>query len=131
MHPLSMRTYLDFELLIQREREGGYCSHVIKSPAGEAVGLFRPPFSELEIENLLLRIGGRRQAVRRIDSPEVQAAKIFGEHLFRAAFSEEVRDCLRRSIDRAREQEIGLRIRLRLNDVPELADLPWEYLWDP
>jgi hypothetical protein len=125
-----MKTYLDFELSIQHEGEG-YRSRVLKAPAGEASGVFSPPFSDLEIDNFLLRIGGRRRVMRRIDSPEARTAKSFGERLFRAAFPEEVRDCLRVSLDSAESQGTGLRIRLRLNEVPELAELPWEYLWDP
>jgi hypothetical protein len=125
-----MKPYLDFELSIQREGEG-YRTRVLKAPAGEAAGAFTLPFSDLEIENFLLRIGGRRQTMRRINSPEVQAARTFGEGLFRAAFPEGVRDCLRGSLDAAESQGTGLRIRIRLNEVPELAELPWEYLWDP
>jgi plastocyanin len=125
-----MKSYLDFELSVQR-KDGAYQIRVLRAPTGEASGDFALPFSELEIENFLLRIGRRRGKMRRIDSPEVQAAKMFGERLFRAAFPEEVRDCLRGSLDFASSQEVGLRLRLRLNEVPELADLPWEYLWDP
>lgn len=124
------KPYMDFELSIQPEGES-YRSRVLRAPAGEASGVFSPPFSEMEVENFLLRIGGRRRVMRRIDSPEAQAARSFGERLFRAAFPEEVRDCLRVSLDAADGQGAGLRIRLRLNEVPELADLPWEYLWDP
>ena len=39
--------------------------------------------------------------------------------------------CLRSSLDEASRQDAGLRIRLRLTDVPELADLAWEYLYNP
>ena len=38
---------------------------------------------------------------------------------------------LQRSLDDARRRGAGLRIRLRLTDVPELADFPWEYLYVP
>lgn len=51
--------YLDFDLAIERTNEG-YLARVINSPAGEARISFRLPFSDLEIENLLLRIGQRR-----------------------------------------------------------------------
>ncbi len=48
------------------------------------------------MENFLLRLG-RTRTVRRIDSPEVTAAKTFGQRLFTAIFADEVRDCLRSS----------------------------------
>jgi hypothetical protein len=60
----------------------------------------------------------------------VIAAKQVGERLFDAVFAGPVGECLRRSTDRAREQQTTLRIRLRLADCPDLADLPWELLYD-
>ncbi|MCZ6626307.1 MAG: CHAT domain-containing protein [Deltaproteobacteria bacterium] len=122
--------YLDFDLQIQRAGEG-YRAQVLNSPAGQAAVTFSMPLSELEIENFLLRVGRARSGSRRIDSPEVKAAKACGERLFSAVFEGEVRGCLRSSLDEANRQGAGLRIRLRLTDVPELADLPWEYLYNP
>ncbi len=124
------RIYSDFDLLIQRTPEG-YRAQVLTSPAGQAAAFFTLPFSDLELENFLLRVGRPRGGTRRIDSPEVRAAKTFGERLFSAVFNGDVRGCLRSSIDEAERQGAGLRIRLRLTEVPELADLPWEYLYNP
>ena len=122
-------TYLDFDLSIQRE-QGGYRARA-DSPAGQAAVAFTLPFSDLELENFLLRVGRTRRGTRRIDSPEVTAAKAFGERLFSSVFAGEVRGCLRSSIEEARRRGGGVRIRLRLADAPELADLPWEYLYNP
>ncbi|MGQ0570721.1 MAG: CHAT domain-containing protein [Armatimonadota bacterium] len=121
--------YLDLDLLIQRV-EGGFRAQV-NSPAGQAAVTFTLPFSDLELEVFLLKVGRTRRATRRIDSPEVKAAKAFGESLFSAVFAGEARGVLRSSIEEARRQGHGLRIRLRLNDVPELAEIPWEYLYNP
>jgi len=66
--------------------------------------------------------------MRRVDSPEIEAAKQFGARLFDSVFADEVRACLRSRLDEGSNQGKGLRIRLRLMDAPELADLPWEYL---
>ncbi|MGH7800098.1 MAG: CHAT domain-containing protein [Thermodesulfobacteriota bacterium] len=123
-------SYLDFDLLIQRAGTN-YRAQVVNSPAGQAALDFSMPFSDLELENFLLRIGRPVRGLRRIDSPEVEAAKVFGQRLFSTIFNEEVRACLRSSLDEANRQGLGLRIRLRLTDVPELADLPWEYLYNP
>jgi hypothetical protein len=121
--------YLDFDLSFQRE-EGGYRARA-DSPAGQAAVTFSFPFSDLELENFLLRVGRTRQVTRRVDSPEVMAAKAFGERLFSAVFAGEVRGCLRSSIEEARRRGGGVRIRLHLADAPELTDLPWEYLYNP
>ena len=122
--------YLDFDLLVERAAEG-YRARVVDSPAGQASATFSLPFSDLELENLLLRIGRPRRGLRRVDSPEVQAARSFGERLFTAVFHDEVRASLRSSLDEAGRQDAGLRLRLRLTDAPELLSLPWEYLYNP
>jgi hypothetical protein len=122
--------YLDFDLQIEHTEEG-YFARVLNSPAGQAVSNFLVPFNDLELENFLLRVGRTRRGVRRLESPEMEAAKAFGGRLFQAVFSDEVRGCLRSSLDQANHQGAGLRIRLRLANVPELSDVPWEYLYNP
>jgi len=52
-------SYLDFDLLIRRA-EGGYRAQVLSSPAGEATADFTLPFSALELENFVLRVGRPR-----------------------------------------------------------------------
>jgi tetratricopeptide (TPR) repeat protein len=123
-------SYLDFDLKIERDGTR-YKALVLSSPAGQASQSFDTPFSDLELENFLLRLGRPRPGVRRADSPEVVAVKKFGGELFGATFREEVLACLRSSMDEATRQKSGLRIRLHLTEVPELADLPWEFLYHP
>lgn len=123
-------TYLDFDILIKRDADG-FCAQLIKSPVGRAVSTFQLPFTDGEIENFLLRIGHKRRSVRGLDSSNVAKAESFGRTLFDAVFKDELLSCFRRSLDDASRQNSGLRIRLRLTDVPELADLPWEYLYCP
>jgi len=126
---MSEMRYLDFDLLIERSPGGsGYRARISSSPAGRAETEFELPFSDLEIENFFLRVGRTRRGVRRLESPEMQAAKVFGSKLFETVFDQEVRGCLRSSLDEADRQGAGLRIRLCLTGVPELAELPWEYL---
>jgi hypothetical protein len=121
--------YLDFDLLIRREADD-YLAEVLNSPAGQASNRFPNPFSEIEVENFLLKLGRRRPRTRRIDSSEIKAAKIFGGRLFSTVFAGEIYGCLRSSIEQADHQGCGLRIRLRLTDTPELGNLPWEYLYN-
>ncbi|HEY0781984.1 MAG TPA: CHAT domain-containing protein, partial [Thermoanaerobaculia bacterium] len=52
-----------------------------------------------------------------------------GGALFRALFQGEMLKAFQGCLAKARSVS-GLRIRLRLNDAPELAELPWEYLYD-
>jgi hypothetical protein len=121
-------SYLDFDIRFKKGPTG-YCAEVLHSPAGLAQGNFQLPFNEFELENFLLKIGQRRSGVRRADSPETRAAREFGTRLFDAVFQEDLQVCFRGSLDEAKRRDRGLRIRLRLGDTPELADLPWEYLY--
>ena len=121
--------YFDFDLAIEPAGDG-FTARVFNSPVGQAAATFCPPFSDLEIENFLLRVGRSRHAVRRIESPEMASAKQFGGRLFDQVFAGEVRGCLRSSLDEAGRQGAGLRVRLHLTKVPALADLPWEFLYN-
>jgi hypothetical protein len=128
------RTYLDFDLLIERAGSG-YRARVLDSPSGQAASEFALPFSSLEIDNFLLRItrslGDVRRRIRRLESPERELVRDFGGQLFGAVFSGKVQDALQSSLNEAYQKSAGLRLRLRLTDAPELADLPWEFLHNP
>jgi hypothetical protein len=122
--------YRDFDLLIERLGQG-FRARVLDSPAGQASAEFALPFSDLELENSLLKLGGRTtRVVRRLESTEMTTAKAFGAALFNAVFSGDVRACFRSSVDEAKRENTGIRVRLRLAD-PALADLPWEFLYNP
>ncbi len=121
-----MRSWLDLDLLIERSGDD-YRARVLRSPAGDGQFVtFTRPFSDLELENFILKIGKSRVRTRRVESAPVAAAKQFGGQLFAAIFGGQVGECLRRSADRAQDADATL----RLSDCPELADLPWEFLYD-
>ncbi|HET6312754.1 MAG TPA: CHAT domain-containing protein [Chloroflexia bacterium] len=121
--------YLNFDVVIQRSGEG-YRAQV-QSPAGEASSHFTNPFSQIEVEHFMLSAAPGKRNTRRIDAPEVGAAKKFGEKLYNSVFTGDVGAVLRSSLDEAWQRNSKLRVRLRLTDVPELADIPWEYLYNP
>ncbi len=124
-----MKSYLDFDLAIEKHSTG-YRARVLNSPAGQASHEFSLPFSPLELENFLLRIGQQRQGMRRIEAPAMAAAKQFGGQLFQALFAGEVKGCLQSSMDDASYHNAGLRIRLRLSGAPDLLEIPWEFLYN-
>lgn len=129
---MAVMRYQDFDLAIEAlaTAPGRYRTRVLASPAGQAGCEFDLPFSPLELDNLILRIGRPRRGIRRLDSPEMRAAQEFGGKLFAQAFQGQVQANFWRSLDLARQQGDGLRVRLRLTDAPDLADVPWEYLYD-
>jgi Uncharacterized protein conserved in bacteria len=124
-----LRHYEDFEIVIMPSGER-YVIQLLESPAGEGRGEFALPFTHVELSNFYNRIGQVRRTTRRADGPDVEAAKRFGDQLFRSVFTGELLGQLRSSIDHTRDRGHGLRIRLRLKGVPELAELPWEFLYD-
>jgi tetratricopeptide (TPR) repeat protein len=126
--------YLDFDLEIGTGTGRDYPVAVLDSPAGEARGSMHFPFDRLALENrlltlqnALLRSGG---APRRTLSSEEQAVQDFGRELFEALFTPEVRSCFDVSLREADQQGKGLRLKLRIQS-PEMAVLPWEYLYHP
>ena len=129
---MDTQTYLDFDLLIQPGPEGRYRAQVTASPVGKSAAvIFNLPFTEDKLENFLLKIGRPRRGTRGLNSSEMSAAKEFGATLFTTVFADDVNACLRSSLDVALAKKVGLRLRLCLTEVPELADLPWEYLYRP
>lgn len=127
--------FLDIDVLV--EGHGGEPRvRVLDSPAGQTASQpFISPFRELELENFLLRVGQPRSNRRALAIPANAAralheAKDVGGRLLQALFPGPALTCLVASLAHARAQEKGLRIRLRLSDSPELAEYPWEFLYD-
>jgi hypothetical protein len=125
-------SYEDFDLLVEPGGVGSYRARVLRSPAGESRPVvFTLPFSPVELENLVLKVSRGRRRSRGIGRPEIAPLKNFGGKLYNAVFQQELRDTLQRSLSLTREHGVGMRLRLRLADTPELAKLPWEFLYDP
>ncbi len=126
-------SYLDFELEIGIGQGREYPVTVVRSASGEARETMRFPFDKLALENqllalenALLRSGSKR---RQILVPEEQTVRNFGQVLFNALFTGEVRSLYAVSQLTASNQGKGLRLKLRILP-PELAALPWEFLYD-
>ena len=118
-------SYLDFDILVGiSDHRDAYWARVVESPAGETSPVpFSVPFSPAELRRLVIELGprGRRAAA---------VSKEVGARLFDTLFQGELRESLLRSLTEIEVRLVGLRIRLRLGDVPELAGLPWELLYD-
>jgi hypothetical protein len=130
--------YLDFDVWIDQKSEGVYRAKAWSGAAGfEATASFSLP-PVLAGGELRLVAGGPRRGgpssagenpANPADTANAASAEQVGDELFRAVFQGELlkafQGCLAKS-----QGGPGLRIRLRLNDVPHLAGLPWEYLYD-
>ena len=126
------RRYLDFDLLLEQQADGDYQALVTGSPLGEVTSQqFRLPFGAQDLELLLLKLDPGRSGTRRVGaSSQQQAAMDFGGPLFDALFRDDVGLAWSRSQDLSRQQDAGLRLRLRLTGAPAIAGMPWELLYD-
>lgn len=130
---MLQRSYLDFEVRIAEKSHRSYQVTVINSPTGEAQGEFNLPFNDVELERFVFTIQRtvlRSQATtRRIEPPELQAIRSFGAKLFDAVFEKDIRSRYFASLALTHKSQCGMRLKLRI-EAPELAFLPWEYLYD-
>ena len=132
--------YLDFKLQLSAGSDGEYRVEVLESPGGEVNATMTLPFDKVELDQRLRAVEGTRGGgITRSDvvsfSPEGEAdvadTKELGKGLFKALMASEVLAAYRTSLSKAREGGKGIRLRLLIEDgVPELAALPWEYLFD-
>ena len=136
--------FLDFDLRISRDAAGAFAV-TVRSPAGEASGTMHLTVEDLGLRLRLEEMRRARDAagpVRTVSEPQRQltvgrasgvkvrdTTRDLGRGLFEALLPPEVATCYRSSLGTARAGGKGLRIRLRL-DAPELALLPWEFLYD-
>jgi CHAT domain len=121
--------YQNFDLQINhqigRNSKRRYPVSVVLSPAGEAKTIIQFPFNK---PTLIQHLNDIQQAV--LNPEGEQVVRNFGEALFDTLLSGEIRSRYDVSRQKSAEQRnAGLRIRLRISD-PELAALPWEFLFD-
>ena len=125
-------SYVDFDIEIEH-LDGLAYKVEVRSPVGDTHAVMLFPYSSLELKNQLLLIqnallSGRSLSRRALNSHQ-SAVKEFGHSLFTALFSGDVRSLFFECRRTAEAKSHGVRLNLRLL-APELAILPWEYLYD-
>jgi hypothetical protein len=127
---MMRRTYDNFDIEVVHDVDG-YDVRA-RSLVGEARAEFRVPLTPQETRILGLMVARGRGVSRSVQTRDVDEVKAFGERLFDSLFAGDVLACYHESLARVRgNTRVGLRVRLRLDGAPELAQLPWEYLFDP
>lgn len=126
-------TTLDFELEIGPGAAGSY-PVVARAPGGEACADLLWSVTPAELDRRLAVIKDKvlvsSAVVRRAATEEEQPVRAMGQRLFEALIADDVRALYVASRQRARDQGSMLRLVLRVRP-PELARLPWEFLFDP
>lgn len=114
---------LDFE---DEGTPGRYIVRLSDSPAGQADADFTFPYEQLELERLITGIGQTR---RRFQDPVEREAERFGRALYDAAISGAIRERFSESLAEVERHGGILRLRLNFDAAPQLADLPWEFMF--
>ncbi|MHB8575567.1 MAG: CHAT domain-containing protein [Dehalococcoidia bacterium] len=131
--PPRMPEYLDLELEIGEGRGRQYPVAVVRSPAGEARDTMHFPFDRLALDGHLktLELALLRSSTRsrRLGSADAQGVQAFGQALLDNLLTGPLRTSYEGSLMQAKQSGQRLRLRLRVQD-PELAALPWEFLFD-
>jgi hypothetical protein len=127
--PQSPPGYLDFDIWIDQKAEGLYRAKAWSGAGFEATETFSLPAGLAGGEALYAGGGSLRGRATPDGGADGAAPEQAGGELFRTVFQGELLKAFQGCLAKARSGP-GLRIRLRLNDVPQLADLPWEYLYD-
>jgi CHAT domain len=120
------------ELKLRIERGPGDVYHVVAFAAdgSTAEGSFSPPFSKTELDNFVLRVGLPRRNVRTYRSSQMEEARRFGAELSHALLQDQVREVYLGARRIAETHDRGLRVTLYLTGVPELMEIPWEFLYE-
>lgn len=128
--PQTPKGYLDFDVWIDQKSEGLYRAKAWSGAAGfEATELFTLPAVLAGGQLCFAGSGALRGGPGAVDAEDGASPEQAGGELFRAVFQGELLKAFQGCLAKAQGGP-GLRIRLRLNEVPHLADLPWEYLYD-
>ena len=128
--------YADFDVRIWQEADA-YVGQVMASPVGQSGrDVLVPPFGadshevlKLRLENAVLRGGRYRGGLL---SAEEQILRQFGSELYKMMFASapSIAQTFMRSAERVENSGLeGLRIKLTV-EPPELATLPWEYVFE-
>ncbi|MCI0698366.1 CHAT domain-containing protein [candidate division KSB1 bacterium] len=117
----KVRKYQNFDLEFYRAADGLRVK--ARSPGGEAEQKVSLPFRDEEARQFLLSFEKHGR--------DSEAVKKFGGALFEAVFQGEILSLFksRLAVGRAKNKG-GLRVRLHLKSVPELAVWPWEFLYE-
>ncbi|MGO9901279.1 MAG: CHAT domain-containing protein [Solirubrobacteraceae bacterium] len=127
--PRALPDYDELEIRLTPGRADAYNVEIASASGARGHGQFAAP-AELEISRFRLTVDPRNRRVRG-RSRYLDAARQFGAGLFEALFADaSVREVYTAGWRDARAGGRGLRVTLSLRMTPELAGIPWEFLYD-
>jgi hypothetical protein len=125
--------YADFEFKVEQIDPTSCRVQVLDSPAGQDSVICKLPFSLDTIGGVMVDLGQQiaRGATEQTLSQTITPTTM-GEALFQSVFSGPVSHLFFESMGRVHSQGQGLRIKIHLDPErsPQLAALPWEFLYN-
>lgn len=125
-------SYADFDLKVEYVDSTSCRVLVLDSPAGQDSGICELPFDLDRVGAVMVDIG--RQITRGATAQVLdQATPItIGEALFRSVFTDAIGQLFFESLGRVQGLGQGLRVKIHVDpeDSPQLAALPWEFLYN-
>lgn len=128
-------TYLDFDVTVVREG-AAYRVRVDAAPGATTNAgfeeAFELPFAPTELARFMVAVGPPRATSRRLApvASRVPDVRDYGARLGDALLTGEVGRAYKDALRQATALGRNLRLRLRLDQAPELDPVPWEYLYD-
>ena len=129
---MTSRTLADFDISVTHG-DSGYTA-TLRAPDGRRTQVtLQQPFEEFQLKYYIAEVTRGPQSARRSTKGGAEAvARELGQALFAAMFAGAAQQRLDAALDAlGGPQPGGLRLRLDLSGAPELAALPWEYLYHP
>lgn len=120
--------YENFDVRIEKVGES-YVTRVSAASSGDGQDGAELSGPIAQLDGFLHKVGQARSRNRGRADTRLTAAKKFGGSLFESVFRGETLTCLQTSLAKMSAGDAGMRIRLRLTGVPELCDIPWEFLY--
>lgn len=100
------------------------------SLAGTGIASINIPIHEQEVRYFWQQALDEFQSSDSVLEAQYLRAQDIGDRLFRFVFAQPVRQLFYDSINLAYQRQLRMQLRLIFSGVPELANLPWEYLYD-
>ena len=128
--PIERVDYDDFEVVLEGDADA-MTAHVATSPVGPSrrVPFVLPGIADQSLKALVLTLRAPRGA-RALENDVSTDVRRYGDALFTALFHDESLTTLRSSHQVSSKTGHGLRIRIRYTDMPALANVPLELLYD-
>jgi hypothetical protein len=126
---MTESSYRELDLIFENTDDGCVC-RMPNAVGGEVRGRVFPSFSAAEMATWTKTFAAAQAGDAGAAESAGNLAYVYGRRLFEAIFRHELLTALQESRRIAFEQRAALRLRIDTAATPELAQFPWEFLFD-